>query len=256
MSVYLDELFVINLIACLFFIEVMKPILPITHSRKRLLAAAAAGAAAACLRFVSGIWLFAALDIAVPLIVLRRATVPRVVLFELIKYALSGFCVLAVSFFGKNAAVICAGVIYFDISSLLFLFMLALTLIAGAMLTMLLKRRKEKFFTLILRKGDRSVRLSALLDSGNLLRDPYDGSEVIVADTEAVGQIFTGGFRLLPYSSLGTQNGLIRAYKADSAEIVETGKIMRNVTVAVSDRKLSKNKRIQALIGESTGEDN
>lgn len=98
--------------------------------------------------------------------------------------------------------------------------------------------------------------MNALLDSGNLLCDPISKDPVIIVNYEKVSHLFYDeksdvGCRLIPYSSLGNNDGLLAVRRVQSVEIDyddETKKIC-NVLLGFSKEKLSKDGQYDALIG-------
>ncbi|MBE7056956.1 MAG: hypothetical protein E7388_05910 [Ruminococcaceae bacterium] len=127
-----------------------------------------------------------------------------------------------------------------------------------------------------------SCRLTALIDTGNELKDPLTGDNVIVAEIFAVADIlpallaeqirnskeeirdlsvyFSGNestdrFRLVPFRSLGCEHGLLPGIKTDY--IVFNGSINDNINEVKKDnivlcltfQKLSKDETYHALIG-------
>ena len=98
-----------------------------------------------------------------------------------------------------------------------------------------------------------SVTLRALYDSGNCLYDPMSGSEVLIAGAAQLvpllGEgaeslsptelltLYAGKMRLIPYSAVGTQNGLLPAFRPDSLTV--DGKVREDILVAVSPTAVS-----------------
>lgn len=94
----------------------------------------------------------------------------------------------------------------------------------------------------------RAVRLTALLDTGNTLRDPLTGAPVLPVEAGALRPLFpealwpdilalaegdfsrigaltphgswTARLRLIPFTSLGEQNGLLVGFKADAVRLL------------------------------------
>ena len=121
--------------------------------------------------------------------------------------------------------------------------------------------------------GERSVSLTALVDTGNTLTDPISGRPVMVAEGERAAALFprehrptsadlrdpaaaltrlgTGEwrarFRLLPYRSVGVERGLLLAVRVDSLEL--DGQVSGPVLVALSPTPVSDGGGYQALIG-------
>jgi len=122
-----------------------------------------------------------------------------------------------------------------------------------------------------LRLGERSASLRALCDTGNQLYDPVSGAEVMIAERDALLPLFSPclaervaagggavellqelstlgaeGFRLLPYSAVGVDAGLLLAFSPESAEVDGA---RRELTVALSPTALSPDGTYSALIG-------
>ena len=73
----------------------------------------------------------------------------------------------------------------------------------------------------ILHRG-RKWELNGYWDSGNLLRDPYNGKPVNLLQENLGRQIFSEEsdyMRLIPYCSLGNANGLLSVYNAEKVYI-------------------------------------
>ena len=111
--------------------------------------------------------------------------------------------------------------------------------------------------------GGKSVELTALMDTGNELRDPITGERVLVVGTKAA-QTLTGlsesrlrdplttmeagllpGLRLIPYRTVGAQTGLLLAMRFPSVKI---GGRDRPGIVAFAPRDLG-GESYQALAG-------
>lgn len=125
--------------------------------------------------------------------------------------------------------------------------------------------------------GERSIYLTALIDTGNTLADPISGRPVMVAEGERAAALFprehrpgpadlrdpaaalarlgTGEwrsrFRLLPYRSVGVERGLLLAVRVDSLELDGQGR--GPVLVALSPTPVSDGGGYQALIGTIDG---
>ena len=73
-------------------------------------------------------------------------------------------------------------------------------------------------------KGKESL-LVGLIDSGNSLREPYTGKPVHIVWEEAIRlllqnqDIYTEGFRLVPFTSVGKKHGLIKVITIDELRI-------------------------------------
>jgi len=121
-------------------------------------------------------------------------------------------------------------------------------------------------------------KIKAMIDTGNLLKDPITKTPVIVAEKEALGEIieinildkleeilegsninlideigedYISRFRLIPFSSLGKQNGMLVGFKPDSVTIRfdETAIEDSNVIIGIYNKKISKNGNYSGLTG-------
>ncbi len=157
-------------------------------------------------------------------------------------------------------------------------------LLCGAgeyLLVSLLCRGQRKDATrtvpVLLKAEERTILLTALVDSGNLLRDPLTGKSVLIAEYEALRPLFppdcrpetwklerpeevfqalspkwVGRLRLLPYSAVGTPSGLLLAVRLDRMEV--NGRSFSGRLAAVTPQRLSVEGNYQAIIGTTEQE--
>ena len=114
-----------------------------------------------------------------------------------------------------------------------------------------------------------------MVDTGNLLKDPISGMPVIVIEhtelydilpkellnnlekilggdlkgiPEDIKNEYLSKLRVIPYSSLGKQNGMILGIKADEVK-VEDETIKNNVIIGIYNKALTKRGEYNGLIG-------
>jgi len=140
--------------------------------------------------------------------------------------------------------------------------------------------RKDIFCKITILFNKKETETKALIDTGNMLKDPISGMPVIVVQKDILECILPdiilnnlekiiGGdvpkeiyedenlqyitkFRLIPFSSLGKENGMLLGFKANKIEIKQEDndlKVIKNVIVGIYDKKLSKKNQYFALIG-------
>lgn len=127
--------------------------------------------------------------------------------------------------------------------------------------------------------GENSVKAKAMLDTGNMLKDPITRMPVIVVEKDLLYEIIPykildnleqiiGGdipnefyeeinveyiskFRVIPFTSLGRQNGLLLGFKASKVitYIDSNEEELKNVIIGIYDKKLSKKDKYNALLG-------
>lgn len=270
MTVYADVLFFVNFMFCCLALALLAKCLTVRICVPRLLAAAAVGAAGAVIVFCIDAPAFAAalLKLALSAVMIicafgfhKRRTAVYFLIFTLFMAILSGAVIFIISAFSGNVnSVIKNGIVYFDMSGRAFFFSLIAAYPASFFLLSLLKeKRKRGFYEITVTKNGKSVSFTALYDSGNLLKEPLTGKPVIVAEWEAVKELFPyadfeeiakapyeHGFWTVPYRAMGG-NGTLAAFSADGARVRD--KELGRVFIGISGAPLSPTEEYRALIG-------
>lgn len=139
--------------------------------------------------------------------------------------------------------------------------------------------QKDIYCKIIIYINEKNMEVNAMLDTGNMLKDPITRMPVIVVEKDILYGIIPdkildnlekiiGGdvenelyedenveyiskFRVIPFTSLGKQNGLLLGIKADKILIENDSnkEKIKNVIIGIYDKKLSKKNRYNALIG-------
>lgn len=139
---------------------------------------------------------------------------------------------------------------------------------------------KEKLIThLKVIFDSKEISLSALIDTGNSLQDPISNMPVIIVEFSAIKEILPSEicnifeqvneqdfssltsklynsswfnrFRLIPFNSIGKENGMLIGFKPDYVVIGDDveKKDVSDVVIAIYDKVLSKTKNYRALLG-------
>lgn len=119
----------------------------------------------------------------------------------------------------------------------------------------------------------KQLELKVLLDTGNLLVEPITRFPVIIVDSEKLKQILDLSSleimvnaqiekidlleenlklrcRVLPFSSVGKNNGIMIGFKPDYVKIYDDeGKTIKDVVIGVCNNRFNKNKYYSGLIG-------
>ena len=125
----------------------------------------------------------------------------------------------------------------------------------------------------------KSVKVKAMLDTGNMLKDPITRMPVIIVEKDILYKIipykildnleniiggdipndfyeevnveYVSKFRVIPFSSLGKQNGLLLGFKASKVitYIDSNEEELKNIIIGIYDKKLSKKDKYNALLG-------
>lgn len=120
------------------------------------------------------------------------------------------------------------------------------------------------------------VKMKAMLDTGNQLKEPITGTPVIIVEKEKLSGLLPesilshtdeiiGGdwgknedninyrarFHIIPFSSIGKQNGMLLGFKVDEVKVMTDIEeiINQKVIVCLYNQKLSKTNAYSALIG-------
>lgn len=248
MTVYADELFFINFIACYALLYFFSSVSELNRSCSRLFLSAAVGGIIAVARFCTNdIFTYISIiaETSVPIIAFKGIKFKQICLFILIKYIISGFLILLMSFFGTTGAYIRNGTIYLKINYIVFAVIWFGTYILSG-ITFRILRNRRRIYTLCIRIANDIYTVKALYDSGNSLRNPYSGTGVVITDLTDL--IRTDAQILIPYNGLNS-HGMLNAVIADEVFIEEKNIKLESIAIAISENKLSKAGRYNALIG-------
>ena len=121
---------------------------------------------------------------------------------------------------------------------------------------------KREYVSVEITHRGKNVLLTALLDTGNTLRDPVTGCGVLVADADTARQLLGldeaslrdpvkaisqyPGLRLIPYCAVGQPAGLLLGLKADTLRI--NGKLSEQI-VAFAPQRIGRGAGYEALTG-------
>lgn len=143
-----------------------------------------------------------------------------------------------------------------------------------------LRMNKENFLTRVtINLNNKKVNLVALIDTGNSLKEPITQKPVIIAEYNAIEPIlperlrklytekkeFDLNFiaklmeeigneiklRLIPYKSIGNENGILIGFKPDSVNVYlndETHKMEDDIIVAIYNNRLAHDKQYNGLL--------
>lgn len=136
-----------------------------------------------------------------------------------------------------------------------------LMLLAKEVLSGLIRVREKyngNIYKVIIEKEKKKVELIGLIDTGNVLTDPYTGKEVHIVRQEAVKvwlQSITDSlnYRLVPYNSVGTNSGIIPVIDVDVMKIYDCNRIIfeNAAAIGIYNGKLSKTDRYDLLINSA-----
>ncbi len=128
--------------------------------------------------------------------------------------------------------------------------------------------KKDIFFDVEIYIEDKKEKLKALLDTGNMLKDPLSHKPVMIATKRSlksiipeeildninlilggdkIGKLITKRIKLIPFNSLGNEHGILIGIKSD--KIVINNNEIKDVIIGIYEKEFSKTRRYDALIG-------
>lgn len=282
--VYIDVLFILNLIINYFILLAVSQILHRKDKRLRLLLGSALGALYASLMFFPEIaFLYTAglklvLSMTIVAISFKRLNIRsffKLLICFYITSMLFGGIIFAIQFFAAPPGLdVRNGVAYMNMSPLLLILSGAGCYIVIKLLSRYLHRdvHTTDIYTLEIAVDGFKVMMPALLDNGNDLCDAISGYPVIIAEYRYVEMlipqqlraVFRSGkvpdnadfemsgwrkrMRFIPYGSVGNAGGILMAFRPDKLTVASTDIDTSNVLVAVTNNRLSSDGLFNALL--------
>ena len=136
--------------------------------------------------------------------------------------------------------------------------------------------KKQTFYHIRILFDNREISMTALVDTGNSLHDPISHFPVIVAEFSEIKSFLpdslkimfyeekdddmlhvvshlqeskiAGRIRMIPFTSIGKQNGMLLGFKPDKVIIAEKELELQDVIIAIHNFQLSKDGVYHALI--------
>ena len=123
---------------------------------------------------------------------------------------------------------------------------------------------EQTYVPVTLRREGRELKVLALRDTGNTLRDPITGEQVLVAGADVAQELLgvtahqlahpvetlargsVPGLRLIPYHSVGRSGGMMLALRMKDTSV---GKIRGDVIVAFAPEKIGQGEMYRMLTG-------
>ncbi len=277
-TVYVDILILTNFLIDYFLLLLTASLSKIHKKRWRLIISAAVASLSSLLIFAPE--LSAPVEIGInlavsALIVLiafgfknRIRFLKNTVIFYAANVILAGGTLLFWSLFKVKGTVVRNGAVFYNVSPAVLVVTTAVVYAVATIVSKIIKRRqcRNAECDIILKLDGKSVTLSGLVDSGNLLRDMLTGNPVIVCSFDKIKNLFddrmqyilskknfemgfyediiTSGFssrfRLIPFDSLGS-SGIMTAFVLDSAVIKTKDKEQRidDIIMAITHKKIA-----------------
>lgn len=246
-ELYLDSLFLLNVVLNLYILELVNYTFLRTATRKRVLLGAAAGAVCELLPFFFTAPVFVKQSIAFVL----AALIMSIITFKITSLSMYLRLMETLLLF----SILFSGLLMFFIKIVPFAETYLLNVIGimgvGALCFLLLtffleqKDKKNSVCKVILCGEKSKIKVNALLDTGNCLIEPISGKPVSILDKSVFDNLCIKeqavGYRAIPYHSIGKPNGILLGYLIPeiTVEINGVRKSCKNIYVGISNEPIS-----------------
>lgn len=293
MDVYIDILFLENVVINYLILMVTARFSKSQVSSLRLLAGAAVGAVyVVILVLFPGMQVYNSIlaKIALGFLIIGVAFTPvklktfiKVLAIFLISTFIFAGAAFAFLYMNQSGGFVQNGIVYLFWQSkwtLLFFSIMAVAIIIKVFWEVIQVRltRDKLLLPLIITFEKKTIGMEALVDTGNSLHDPLTNMPVVVVEFKVIKELLPpdiklifeqskendlasvtdivsksawfSRFRLIPFTSLGKENGMLLGFKPDYIEIGKDSekKGVSEVIVGIYNRALSKNEKYNALL--------
>ena len=280
MTVYIDIILLENLCMNYIILFATAYIMKIKISHIRIIASSSIGAVYSIMLYMQILPIYSSIFMKIILSVVMvyisyapksvKIAIKQLIIFYLISFAF-GCCAFALLYFVKPQDIFIKNGVYIGTYPLK---IALLGGIVGFVITYIAFKiiknkatKEEMIYKLKIKINDKTVEVNALLDTGNKLKDPITLVPVIVIEKqklynflpeeilENIDKIIGGDsnklieenikymskFRVIPYNSIGKQNGLMLGFKADEVKIIidEEERTIKNTIIGIFNQSFN-----------------
>lgn len=246
-EIYIDSLLLVNLVMNLYCLELVNLFFLRSATRRRIFLAAALGAALYlvpfCLSGPARIKMLIFFPISVAVMILTAFPIRQIGAFW---HAVGILFIVSFAFGGGIYIVIRSFPALFGFWGEMFTIMGIGALIFMEMSHLILRRKSCELCKVELIGMGSKVKVTGLIDSGNGLVEPISGQPVCVLDKRLFDSLWRtgkpGGFRVIPYHSVGKKSGILYGYLIPEIKIEWNGMMRscKNIYVGVSKEAVAK----------------
>ena len=280
MTVYIDIILLENLCMNYIILFATAYIMKIKISHIRIIASSSIGAVYSIMLYMQILPIYSSIFMKIIISVVMvyisyapksvKIAIKQLIIFYLISFAFGG-CAFALLYFVKPQDIFIKNGVYIGTYPLK---IALLGGIVGFIITYIAFKiiknkatKEEMIYKLKIKINDKTVEVNALLDTGNKLKDPITLVPVIVIEKqklynflpeeilENIDKIIGGDsnklieenikymskFRVIPYNSIGKQNGLMLGFKADEVKIIidEEERTIKNTIIGIFNQSFN-----------------
>lgn len=130
--------------------------------------------------------------------------------------------------------------------------------------------KKDIFYDIEIFIENKKTKIKALLDTGNMLKDPINQKPVIIVTNRSLKNIlpkeiledvnnilggdklgklenFANRIKIIPFNSLGNEHGILVGIQSN--KIIVDDKVIKDVIIGIYEKEFSRRKKYDALIG-------
>ena len=290
MTIYIDILFFENLIMNSIILIATGIILKQKLSWIRILLASSLGAIYSILSYISELKIYSnfILKIILSILIIYIAYNPQtikklwksILIFYLTSFVFGG-AAFALIYIVKPQEILMKNGLFlgtYPLKTVILAAVVAFIVLVAAFTIVKSKiSKKDMFCDIEIELNSKKIETRAMIDTGNLLKEPITNTPVIVMEhtllyecipkeiLDNLEHILGGDFekipeetkkeyisrlKLIPFSSLGKQNGMLVGIKADNVKIIEEQEYeKKNVIIGIYNKSFTKRGEYRALIG-------
>ena len=285
MTVYIDIIFLENLFMNYIILFATSVILKNNSKIIRILLSSIVGSVYAIITYLSILNVFSnfILKIILSIVMIQIAFKPetvkklikQLIIFYLTSFTFGGVAFALLYFINENTIIFKDGALIsvYPIKIILFGGIIGFLIITTAFKNIKVRLSKKDIMCNIrIDIENKQIWMKAVIDTGNFLKDPITKRPVIVAEANKLRNIlpnelldnlqniiegkqfnieeYKRKIRIIPFSSLGKQNGMIVGIKVDGVQVqLDEPIYVENVILGLYTGVLSKNSLYSALIG-------
>ena len=210
-----------------------------------------------------------------------KLLIKKIILFYLVSFVFAGASLGIIYMVNSQNVTIQNGILVgsYTIKTILIGVIIAfIIIVTGFRIVKSKISQKDLICNIIINLNKQKIKTKAMIDTGNLLKEPITNIPVVVVEhtllydvipkeilnnTEKIlGGDFTdipediqseyiSSLRVIPFSSLGKQNGMLLGIKINDLEVVsdEGSKIVDKVIMGIYNKSLTKRGEYRALVG-------
>lgn len=123
------------------------------------------------------------------------------------------------------------------------------------------ERERKRIYKVIIENGGKFAEIKALYDTGNSLTDPFNGEPVSIVEKTIMDELIDKEYimcntpekyRIIPYKSIGKENGVLEGLKIDKMTVIRDERpiVFTGVIIALYVGKLSENGGYQMILNQ------